>query len=125
MNIFHLSDCCMIRQTRGVQYKSFKKDFISLQIPNNILYKVCSNLKLFICIIKHNAFKIYGGMEVKLHIYLTLALHRGKWFASCVSHFTPWERASSSNCIGDWKVPRAGLSYAWNETLIPVIQPGC
>jgi hypothetical protein len=40
---------------------------------------------------------------------LTLALGGGEWSASCLSHFTPWERAGCTRWIGDWMRSSAGL----------------
>jgi len=35
--------------------------------------------------------KTHGGVEVYPHIFLTLALDRGEWSASCPVHFIPRE----------------------------------
>jgi hypothetical protein len=53
--------------------------------------------------------KTYGGVDVQIHIFLTLALTGGEWSASCPGRFTPRERASSTHWIGGWVDPRAGL----------------
>jgi hypothetical protein len=37
--------------------------------------------------------KTYGGVDVQIHVYLTLALVGGKWSASRPDRFTPGERA--------------------------------
>jgi hypothetical protein len=36
--------------------------------------------------------KAYGGMDVYIHIFLTLALVGGEWSASRPDRFTPRER---------------------------------
>jgi len=33
---------------------------------------------------------MYGGVDIQLHTFLTLALDGGEWSASHPSHFTPW-----------------------------------
>jgi hypothetical protein len=38
-------------------------------------------------VLKDHAMKMYIGMEVKLHIFLTLALDGNEWPASCSGHF--------------------------------------
>jgi hypothetical protein len=53
--------------------------------------------------------KAYGGMDVQIHIFLTLALVGGEWSNSCPCHFTPGERTPSTLSIGGWVGPRAGL----------------
>jgi hypothetical protein len=42
---------------------------------------------------KHYTMKVYGGVDVYIHTFLTLALAGGEWSASCPGRFTPWERA--------------------------------
>jgi hypothetical protein len=39
--------------------------------------------------VKMYAMKTYGGVNVKIHIFLTLALAGGEWSASHPSRFTP------------------------------------
>jgi hypothetical protein len=53
--------------------------------------------------------KAYGGVEVWIHIFLTLALVGGEWSASHPCRFTPEERAPGTHWIGGWVGPRAGL----------------
>jgi hypothetical protein len=47
--------------------------------------------------------KIYGGVDVQIHIFLTSALFEGK-----LSTSHP-RIASGTHCIGGWVVPRAGM----------------
>jgi hypothetical protein len=44
--------------------------------------------------------EVYGGVDVQIHIFLTLALAGDGWSASRPSHFTPGERAPGSHWIG-------------------------
>jgi hypothetical protein len=53
--------------------------------------------------------KAYGGVDVKIHIFLTSALVGGEWSTSRPGRFTPGERDPDTHCIGDWVDPRAGL----------------
>jgi hypothetical protein len=46
-------------------------------------------VKLSLCLIKHNAINTDGGEEVQLHAFLSSALDRGKWSASLPGRFTP------------------------------------
>jgi hypothetical protein len=52
--------------------------------------------------------KIYGGVDVFTHIFLTSALVGGQWSASRPGRFTPGERAPATHLIGGWVGPRAG-----------------
>jgi hypothetical protein len=56
--------------------------------------------------------KAYGGVDVLIHIFLTLALVAGERSASRPGRFTP-----GTHCIGGWVDPRAGLDTRnkWNE----------
>jgi hypothetical protein len=63
-------------------------------------------------LIKHYAMKVYGGVDVSIHIFLTSALVGGEWSASRPSRFTPTppgETAPSTHWIGGWLDPRASL----------------
>jgi hypothetical protein len=53
--------------------------------------------------------KTYGGVEVQIHIFLTLALDGGELSTPRSGCFTPGERAPVTHWIGDWVGPRAGL----------------
>jgi hypothetical protein len=53
--------------------------------------------------------RAYVGVDVQIHIFLTLALVGGEWSASRPGLFTPGERAPSSHWIGGWVGPRASL----------------
>jgi hypothetical protein len=52
----------------------------------------------------------YGGVDVQIHIFLTLALAGGEWSVSGPCRFTPpGETAPCTHWIGHWVDPRAGL----------------
>jgi hypothetical protein len=54
--------------------------------------------------------KAYGGVDVKIHIFLTSALVGGEWSGSRPGRFTPGERAPGIHLIGGWVDPRAALN---------------
>jgi hypothetical protein len=56
--------------------------------------------------------KTYGGVDVYIHVSLTLALDGEEWSTSRLSSFTPRERASGTHWMGDWVGPQAGLDVA-------------
>jgi hypothetical protein len=68
-------------------------------------------LKLSLCsfLTEHHAMKVYWGVKVQLHAFLTSALDGGEWSASHHGRFTPRERAPGTHWIGGWVGPRAGL----------------
>jgi hypothetical protein len=51
----------------------------------------------------------YGGVDVLIHIFLTLALVGGEWSASRRGRFSPRKRTPGTNLTGGWVSPRAGL----------------
>jgi hypothetical protein len=63
---------------------------------------------------KHYAMKVYGGMEVYIHVFLTLALVGGEWSISRPGRFTPGERALDAHWIGGRVGPRTGLDDVEN-----------
>jgi hypothetical protein len=56
--------------------------------------------------------KVCGGVDVEIHIFLTLALVGGEWSASRPCRFTPGESALGIHWIGGWVDPRASLDDA-------------
>jgi hypothetical protein len=48
--------------------------------------------RCILCLINHHATQTYGGMDVSLHKFLTLALDKGEWSALC-NCFTPWGKS--------------------------------
>jgi hypothetical protein len=53
--------------------------------------------------------KLYEGVDVYVHIFLTLALVGGEWSTSRPGRFTIGERSPGTHWIGGWVNPRAGL----------------
>jgi hypothetical protein len=39
----------------------------------------------------HYAMKMYGGVNVEIHVFLTSALAGGEWSASSPGRLTPWK----------------------------------
>jgi hypothetical protein len=53
--------------------------------------------------------KVYAGLDVSIHSFLTSAFVGGELSASRPDRFTPGERAPGNHWIGGWVGPRAGL----------------
>jgi hypothetical protein len=53
--------------------------------------------------------KVYGGVDVQIHIFLTPALVGVERSASRTGSFTPGEIAPGTHWIRDWVDHRAGL----------------
>jgi hypothetical protein len=64
--------------------------------------------------------KIYGGVDVQIHVFLTSTLVGGEWSASRLSHFTPGERASGTHWIGDWVGYRTDLDDVERRKVLPL-----
>jgi hypothetical protein len=58
--------------------------------------------------------KAYWGVDVQIHIFLTLELAGGELSASHPGRFTPWERAPGTHWIERWMEP----------TLMPTLTAG-
>jgi hypothetical protein len=59
--------------------------------------------------------KAYWGVDVYIHIFLSLALAGGEWSASRPGRFIPGESAPSIHWIGGWLNPRASLDDVRRE----------
>jgi hypothetical protein len=59
-------------------------------------------------LIKHNAMKKYGGMDVQIQVFLSSALVGSEWLASRPGSLTPGEGAPGAHWIGGWLGPRRG-----------------
>jgi hypothetical protein len=64
--------------------------------------------------------KVYGGVVVQMHIFLTSALAGGEWSASRPGRFTPGERAPSTHWTGSWVDPRVGLHDVEKRTFLTI-----
>jgi hypothetical protein len=53
---------------------------------------------------------MYGGVDVQIRIFLTLALVGDEWSASHPSRSTAGSRSPGTNWIGGWVRPRAILN---------------
>jgi hypothetical protein len=53
--------------------------------------------------------KVYGGVDVQIHVISTSTLVGGEWSASRSGHLIPGETAPGTHRIGEWMGPRAGL----------------
>jgi hypothetical protein len=63
--------------------------------------------------------KAYGGVDVWIHIFLTLALDVGEWSVSRPCRFTLGETASVTKWMGGWVDPRAGLDDMEKRKFLP------
>jgi hypothetical protein len=64
--------------------------------------------------------KMYGGVDVYIHAFLTLALVGDEWSASRPSRFTSEETATGTLRIGSWVGPRAGLDEVEKRKFLTV-----
>jgi hypothetical protein len=69
-------------------------------------------------ITKYHAIKMHGGVEAKLHTFLTWVLDGSEWSASHLSHFTTGERAPSTHWIGGWVGPRGGVDALMKRKIL-------
>jgi hypothetical protein len=53
--------------------------------------------------------KMYGGVDVQIHNFLTSALAGGEWSASRPCRFTPGKEPPGTHFIGGCVDPRADL----------------
>jgi hypothetical protein len=53
--------------------------------------------------------RVYRGVDVYIHTYMTSALVGGEWSASRPGHFIPGERAPGSHWIGGCVDPRVSM----------------
>jgi hypothetical protein len=69
--------------------------------------------------------KVYGGMKVQIHSFLSMALDGGEWVVSGPGCFTPGKGALRTHWIGGWEDPKT-YWMIWrteNLLLLPRIKP--
>jgi hypothetical protein len=59
--------------------------------------------------------KVYGRVNVRIHVFLASALVGGEWSTSRPGRYTLGERALCTNLVGVWMGPRTGLDDVENE----------
>jgi hypothetical protein len=60
--------------------------------------------------------KVYGGVDVQIHVFLTSTLVGGEWSDSRPSRFNP-----GTHWIGGWVGPRAGLDNAEKRKFLTLL----
>jgi hypothetical protein len=63
-------------------------------------------VKLSLCVTKHYAVKMYGGVDVQIHVFLTSALLGDEQSASRSGRPVLGEKALGANYIGDCVGPK-------------------
>jgi hypothetical protein len=58
--------------------------------------------------------KTYGGVDVRIHVFLSSELVGGEWSASRPGRFTP-----GTYWIGGWVGPRTGLDDVERRKILP------
>jgi hypothetical protein len=69
---------------------------------------------------KNYAMKMYGGVDVYIHVFFTSALVGGEWLTSRPCRFTTRERAPDTHWIGGWVGPRASLDDVEKRKCLPL-----
>jgi hypothetical protein len=64
--------------------------------------------------------KVYGVLDVEIHIFLTSALAGGEWSALLAGRFTSGERAPGTHWIGGWVNLRTGLDDVKNRKFLTI-----
>jgi hypothetical protein len=62
--------------------------------------------------------KVYGEVDVEIHIFLNSTLAGDKWSASCPGRFNPGEITPCTHWIGGWVNPRADLDDVENRKFL-------
>jgi hypothetical protein len=68
--------------------------------------------------------KMYGGVDVQIHDFLTSALVGGEWSDSRPGRFTPGGKAPGTHWIGGWAGNRTGLDdmEKRNFLILPILE---
>jgi hypothetical protein len=64
--------------------------------------------------------KARGGVDLWIHVFLTLALVGGEWSASRPDRFNPGERDTGTHRIGGFMGPRTGQNAAEKRKIFPL-----
>jgi hypothetical protein len=64
---------------------------------------------------KVKSVKVYEGVELWRHSFLTSAVDGGEWSVARADRLILGERASSTPCIGGWVDPRASLDGQFSK----------
>jgi hypothetical protein len=73
-----------------------------------------TKVKLSLCLIKHRAMKMYGGVEAKIHAFITSGTEVSNKLHDSVA--LSWgERATGTQWIGDWVGFRANVNAVKNS----------
>jgi hypothetical protein len=77
-----------------------------------------------LCLTKHYAMKMYEGVNVQIHAFLTFALVGGEWSDSHPCRFIPGERAPGTHWIRCWVGPTAGTEdmEKWTFLTLPGLE---
>jgi hypothetical protein len=67
--------------------------------------------------------KMYGGVDILIHVFLILALVGGEWSASRPGRFTPRERGRSTQWIGGLVGHIASLGDVERRKILPLPGP--
>jgi hypothetical protein len=65
--------------------------------------------------------KMYGGVNVYTHAFLTLALVQSEWSVSRPGRFIAGEKAPETHGIDDWVGPRTGLDAVEKRIILPLL----
>lgn len=98
-----------------LRLRSQKQYAYVLSLGNSDLYGIRNHSfgqcrkTLSLILTKHYDVKMCDSVEVQLHSFLSSALDRSEWLASCFVCFTPLESAAGSHWRRDWMGPTASL----------------
>jgi hypothetical protein len=77
-------------------------------------------LKLSLCLIKHNAMETYEGMEVTIHTFTISTLDGGEWSVSHFGHLNPRRTASGTHSPRKIVGTRIGMVAVGKRKSLPL-----